>query len=41
MNPRKKPYVTEVGKLLRWLKNMSATENIKVECGQPCSIAKV
>ena len=25
VNPRKKPYVTEMGKLLRWLKKMSVT----------------
>ena len=26
VNPRKKTYVTEVGKLLRWLKKMSVTD---------------
>ena len=41
VNPRKKPYVTEMGELLRWLKKMSVTEYIKVEWGPPCSIAKV
>ena len=25
MNPRKKPYVTEMEKLLRWLKKMNVT----------------
>ena len=32
MNPRKKPYVTEM---------MNVTEYIKVERGPPCSIAQV
>ena len=41
VNPRKKPNVTETGKLLRWLKKMSVAEYIKVEWGPPCSIAKV
>ena len=41
VNPPKKPYVTEMVKLLRWLKKMGVTEYIKVECGPPCSIAKV
>ena len=41
VNPRKEPYVTEMGKLLRWLKKMSVTEYIKVEWSPPCSIAKV
>ena len=41
VNPRKKPYVTEMGELLRWLKKMSVTEYIKVEWGPPCSIVKV
>ena len=31
VNPRKKPYVTEVGKLLRWLKGMEVHKQIKVE----------
>ena len=26
VNPRKKPYVTEMGKLLRWVKKMNVTE---------------
>ena len=41
VNPKQKPNVTEMGKLLRWLKKMSVTEYIKVEWGPPCSIAKV
>ena len=41
VNPRKKPYVTEMGKLLRWLKKMGVTEHIKVEWGPPCSRAQV
>ena len=41
VHPWKKPCVAEMGKLLRWLKKMSVIEHIKVECGPPCSIAKV
>ena len=41
VNPKKKPYVTEMGNLLRWLKKMSVTEYIKVEWSPLCSIAKV
>ena len=41
VNPRKKPYVKKMGKLLKWIKKMSVTEYIKVEWGPPCSIAKV
>ena len=41
VNPRKKPYVTEMGKLLRWLKKTSVTEYIKEEWRPPCSTAKV
>ena len=40
MNPSKKSYVTELGKLLRWLKKMNATEYIKAEWCPPCSTAK-
>ena len=36
VNPRKKPYVTEMGKLLRWLRKMDVTECVKVEWRQPC-----
>ena len=32
MNPRKRLYVIEMGKLLRWLKKMNLTD-IKVEYG--------
>ena len=41
VNPQKKPYVTEMGKLLRWRKKMGVTEYIKMEWGPLCSIAKV
>ena len=41
MNPRKKPYVTEMGKLLRWLKKMNVTEYIKAVWGPPCSLARI
>ena len=37
MNPRNKPSVTEMGRLLRWLKKMNVTEYIKVEWRPPCS----
>ena len=40
LNPRKKPYVTEMGKLLRWLKKMNVTEYVKAERRPPCSMAK-
>ena len=30
------PYVTEMEKLLRWLKMMNVTEYVKVESGPPC-----
>ena len=29
--PRKKPYVTEMGKLLRWFRKMNVTEYVKAE----------
>ena len=35
VNPRKKPYVTEMGKLLRWLKRTSLIVNIKEEWRPP------
>ena len=41
MNPKKRPYVTEMGKSLRWLKKMGVNEFTKVEWGPLCSIAKV
>ena len=41
MNPRKEPYVTEMGKLLRWLKKTNVTEYITAEWCPPCSIAKI
>ena len=37
----RRSYVTEMGKLLRWLKMMNVTEYIKAECSPPCSIANV
>ena len=40
VNPRKKPYVTEMGKLLRWLRKMGVNEYIEVEWVLFCSIAK-
>ena len=40
MNPKKKLYVTEMGKLLTWLKKMKVTEYIKAEWRPPCSMAK-
>ena len=39
MNPSKKSYVTEMGKLLRWLEKMNVTEYIEAEWSPPCSIA--
>ena len=41
MNPRKKPYVIEMEKLLRWLKKMKVTEFVKADWGSPFSIAKI
>ena len=41
VNPRKKPYVMEVGKMLRWPKRMEVREQIKVEWVLPSSIAKI
>ena len=41
MNPKKKPYVTRMGKSLRWLKKTGVNEITKVEWGPLCSIAKV
>ena len=40
VNPRKRPYVTEMGKLLRWLRKMGVNEYIEVEWVLFCSIAK-
>ena len=40
-NPREKPYLTEMGELLRWLKKMNVNEYIKVEWRPPCSTAKM
>ena len=40
VNPRKKPYVTEVEQLLRWHKTMNVTEFFKVERRPLCSTAK-
>ena len=40
VTPRKRPYVTEMVKLQRWLKKMGVNEQIKAEWGPPCSIAK-
>ena len=41
LNPRMKPCVTEIEKLLRWLKKMGVHEQIKADWVPPCSIAKV
>ena len=41
VNQRKKPYATEMVKLLRWFKKMNVNEYIKVEWGPPCSTAKI
>ena len=41
MNPRKKPYVTGMGKLLRWLKKMNVMEYVKAERRSPCPIARM
>ena len=41
VNPRKKSYVMDMGKLLRWLKNMEAHEQIKVEWEPPSWISKI
>ena len=41
MNPRKKPYVTEMGKLLRWLKKMCVNEQNETEWRPLCAIAKI
>ena len=40
VNPRKRPYVTEMGKLLRWLRKMGVNEYIEVEWVLFCSIEK-
>ena len=41
VNSRKKPCVTEIGNLLRWLKKISVTEYIQVEWVPSFSTAKV
>ena len=41
MNPRKKQYVTEMGKLWRCLEKMNVTEYVKAEWEPSCSIAKI
>ena len=41
MNPRKKPCVTGMGKLLRWLKKMNVMEYVKAERRSPCPIARM
>ena len=41
VNPRTKPHVTEMVKLLRRCKKMNLNEYIKVEWGPPCSTAKI
>ena len=41
MNPRKKPYVIVMGKLLKWPKKMNVTEYMKAEWSPPCSIANI
>ena len=39
VSPSRKPYVQEMGKLLRWLKKMKVNERISVEWRPPCSTA--
>ena len=44
VNPKKKPYVTEMEKLIRWLQRMEVHTEINVEWGPPPftrSIAKI
>ena len=41
MIPKKKPYLTEMGKMLRWLKKIGGHAYIKVEWGPLCSVARV
>ena len=41
VNPRKKPLVMEMGKLLRWLKKMEVHEQIKVEWEPPSAISNI
>ena len=41
MDPRKKPYATEMGQQLRWLNKMNVTEYVKPEWSPPCSIANI
>ena len=41
VNPRKKPHVMEMGKLLRWLKKMGVHEQIKVECEPPSANSNI
>ena len=40
MNPKKKPYVTEMGKLLRWMKKMGMRGKVKEDWGPSCSIVQ-
>ena len=41
VNPRTKPHVTVMGKLLRRCKKMNVNEYINVEWRPPCSTAKI
>ena len=41
VNPRRKPHVIEMGRLLMWLKKINVTEYVKVEWVSPCSTAKI